>query len=307
MESNTLIQILFFAASLFLLIKGSDLFVTRAEKIGLSLGISPFIIGVTIVAMGTSLPELASSIASVLNDKSEIVSGNVIGSNISNLLLVLGLVSTLAKVVPLGSQILDSDLPFLVGSAVFLLFSINDDHLSMTEAILFLLAQVAYIWNSVSGGKIAKDDAVKSDYTDYLFLLLGGVLIYYGSVFTIESMTNLATIFHIDESIIAITLLALGTSLPEVSVSLTAINKGNSEIAVGNVLGSNIFNTFSVMAISSFFGPLRIPEDIISFSLPFMVAITALFAFVAVGGRMNRGVGILFLLLYSYFIYAVIT
>ena len=158
MESGLLINFLVFTVSLAVLIKGSDWFVDSAEKIGLSLGINSFVIGVTIVAMGTSLPELASSIAAVNSGESEIVIGNVVGSNVTNILLVLGIVALIGNVVPLEYNIMDIDMPLLVGSAIFIYFAVEDHTFSQFEALIFLAALIGFIINSVKADKFEPDE-----------------------------------------------------------------------------------------------------------------------------------------------------
>lgn len=299
--SELLLSFLVLGGSLFILVKGSDWFVDSAERLGLALGVSPFIIGVTIVAFGTSLPELASSISSVLNHQSEIVSGVVIGSNITNILLVLGLVSTVGRVVNMDYDIMDIDMPMLIGSAFLLWFAMSDQMISTFEAIIFLVGLTIFLVNSLSGNE--KNDLVrpKANWQDIFLLILGGVFVKYGADFTVNAIGQLAEGFAMETSVLAQTLVALGTSLPEVAVSITAALKGKPGIAVGNVLGSNIFNTYAVMSIPSFFGELKINDDTISFYLPFMVACTILFAAISIGGRITKWEGYMLLIFYVYF------
>lgn len=301
MISEVLLNVLVLGGSLFILVKGSDWFVDSAERIGLSLGVSPFIIGVTIVAFGTSLPELASSISAVINGTSEIVAGVVIGSNITNILLVLGLVATVGRVVKMDYDIMDIDMPLLLGSSFLMWFCLADQHLSRFEAILFLLGLTIFLLNSLTGNAKTEDERPTANWKEYLLLALGGVFVKYGADFTVDAISDLALGFNIDSTILAQTLLALGTSLPEVAVSITAALKGKPGIAVGNVLGSNIFNTFAVMAIPSFFGELVIPAVTLSFYLPFMIACTLLFAVISIGGRITKWEGYMLLLFYVYF------
>ncbi len=302
MSPDILLNALILVGSLFVLIKGSDWFVDSAERIGLALGISPFIIGVTIVAFGTSLPELASAIAAVLNNESEIVSGIVIGSNITNILLVLGLVASIGKVIKMDYDIMDIDMPLLVGSALLLWFCFSDLAISIFEAILMLVALVIFLLNSVAGNvKQVADDHPRVQGKDVLLLLLGGVFVKFGADFTVRAISDLAQDFHMNSTILAQTLVALGTSLPEVAVSITAARKGRPGIAVGNVLGSNIFNSYAVIAIPYFFGEMIIPAEVMTFSLPFMIVATLLFAFISIGGRITRWEGYMLLIFYAYF------
>ncbi len=297
-----LIEVLIFAVSLVALIKGSDWFIESAERIGLSLGIPSFIIGVTIVAFGTSLPELATSIVSVLEGQSDIVIGNVVGSNITNILLVIGTVALFAKRVPLRANIMDVDIPMLLFSAIFLFFALHDNRLSLLESFLFIAALVIFLIHSLSSAGEEKIEKSKIHFKDILLFIIGGVFVYLGAKYTIESLIQMATALDIGAELIAVSLVALGTSLPEVVVSLAAVKRGQTDIAIGNVLGSNIFNTYAVMAISSFFGTLGLPESITAFNLPFMVGVTFIFAFLCISKQISRWEGGMLILFYFYFL-----
>ena len=295
-----------FIVSLAVLLLGSDWLIESAEKIGLSFGISPFIIGVTIVAFGTSLPELATSIASVFSGSSEVVVGNVIGSNIANLLLVLGLTAIVGKGIKLDFNIMDIDVPLLLISAVFFYFAVADLHFSLVEAIIFLLALIFFLYSTVAGNVENDQERPKVNPKSYLLLLLGGVMVYFGATYTIYALEIIAGDLGISPSIIALTVVAIGTSLPEVIVSMAAAKKGKHAIAVGNVLGSNIFNTYGVMAVPSFFGDLKISEEILAFPVPFMLAVTILFAFVVMTNKISKWEGVMLILLFGFYLSQVI-
>ncbi len=293
--------ILFFV-SLAVLLIASDKFIDSAEKIGLSWGISPFIIGVTIVAFGTSLPELATSIASVFAGSSEVVIGNVVGSNITNILLVLGVTAVIGKEFKMDFDIMDVDMPLLLMSAFFLYFVLQDQIVTMPEAILFLVALGIFLYNSVQGQKQDKEDRPTSNWKDFLVVFVGIFFVFLGAHYTILSIQKVSTALNINAELIALTVVALGTSLPEVFVSIAAARKGKHAIAVGNVLGSNIFNTYAVMAIPSFLGPLAIPDGILSFGLPFMILATILFAIVTLSKKVTRWEGAMLITFYVYYI-----
>jgi len=301
------ITVLIFVASLIALIKGSDWFIESAERIGLSLGIPSFIIGVTIVAFGTSLPELATSIISVLEGQSDIVVGNVVGSNITNILLVVGAVGLFAKRVPLRANIMDIDIPMLIISGLFLWFALYDNVFSLMESLMFLGGLAIFLFHSFSGDDEEPMKRSRVRMKDVLLFIVGGVGVYIGARFTIESLIEMATALNIGTEIIAVSLVALGTSLPEVVVSLAAVKRGQTDIAIGNVLGSNIFNTYAVMAVPSFIGTLHIPESITNFNLPFMVAVTIIFAFLCLSRQISRWEGMMLLLLYFFFIGNLVT
>ena len=281
----------------------SDWFIESAEKIGLSFGISPFIIGVTIVAFGTSLPELAASVASVYSGTSEIVVGNVVGSNITNILLVLGLTCLVGKSFTLDFDLWDVDMPLLLGSAFLMYFVLRDGSLSLIESLLMLVALLGFLINSVTGNEATDVDSRPTVETkDILKLIAGGFLVYLGAKYTIYGIEGVSRLAGISPEVISLTFVALGTSLPEVVVSISAAKKGKHAIAVGNVLGSNIFNTYAVMSIPSFLGELKIPENVITFGLPFMVAMTVMFGAMTFSRRMCKWEGVLLLVFYVYYI-----
>ncbi|MGB3547096.1 MAG: calcium/sodium antiporter [Saprospiraceae bacterium] len=297
-----LIQVVIFVASLAVLLKASDWFVGSAEAIGLSWGVSPFIIGVTIVAFGTSLPELATSIAAVLDGTSEIVVGNVVGSNITNIALVLGLTALVVKNIELEYNLWHIDVPFLWGSSFLLYFALLDYKLDTFEIVLFLLGIVIFLAYSFKDQERAdKEDRVSAGWKNYALLFAGGVLVWLSASYTISSLTNVSALLNIAPKIIALSAVALGTSLPEVVVSLAAARRGKASIAVGNVLGSNIFNTYVVMAVPALFGPLEIGEDIMNMFLPLMIAMTILFGVMANNRKITRWEGCVLLLFYVFY------
>jgi cation:H+ antiporter len=298
---DVLLNIGLFVISLTVLLKASDWFVDSAEQIGLSLGISPFIIGVTIVAFGTSLPELATSIAAVLSEESEIVVGTVIGSNITNIALVLGLVAVFVGRIDLDYNIWHIDIPYLWGSAFLLWFVIRDLHVSFFEALIFLAGIAIFLAYSIQTEEEESIIETRPGWHTYFYLLLGGLLVWLGSEYTILAIRHLSLHAGIDPEIIALSAVAIGTSLPEVIVSLSAARKGKASIAVGNVLGSNVFNTYVVISIPSFFGKLVIPGGILDFYLPLMIVMTVLFGVMSNNKKITRWEGAVLLLFYLLF------
>lgn len=301
---NPFLLLIIFVVALGVLIKSSDFFINAAEKIGLSLGVSPFIVGVTIVAAGTSLPELMSSIVSVLNDSSEIVLGNVIGSNIANITLVLGLTAAMGKNIILEKDLKQNDMPILLGSAFLLWFLVRDIHFSMIDAIICLLGLVIFLLYTFT----SKDEPYEKGVIErpsamtYVLLLVGAIGIYFGADYAVNSVVRMSDIWGIGREVVALTLVAFGTSVPELIVSIMAARKGNPAMAVGNVLGSNIFNTFVVMGIPRLFGTVKVPADITSFSLPLMLAATVLFFAISLSKRISRWEGLILVLFYLVFL-----
>ncbi len=302
-----------FIVSLTVLIKASDYFTVSAEKIGLYFGIPAFIVGVTIVALGTSLPELVSSIIAVQAGASEIVPGNVIGSNIANILLIIGVVAILAKRLDISYELIHVDLPLLIGSAFLLAATIWDGVFTWQEGILCMAGIFLYLMYTVKStsdenkGLSSKLKSIfktknKLEWHTPVILVLSAIFIFLGAKFTIDSIINLSNILNIGKEVIALSAVALGTSLPEMMVSISAAKKGNAEMAVGNVLGSNIFNSFVVMGIPSFIGAITIPAEIIAFSLPIMLASTFLYFFITQDKQITRWEGGLLIIFYAFFI-----
>ncbi len=308
MGFEALTYFLIFVVSLAVLLKASDWFIDSGEEIGLSLGISPFIIGVTIIAFGTSLPELATSVAAVLSGDSEIVVGNVVGSNITNIALVLGIVAIWVRLIKLEYNIWHIDMPFLWGSAFLLMFALRDQDFSYFEAIIFLVGIVIFLMYSFkSGGEEEgeEEEKKKASAKSYVLLVVGGLLVWLSADYTIMAIQEMSAIAGISKEVIALSAVAFGTSLPEVIVSISAARKGKTSMAVGNVLGSNIFNTFVVMGISRLFGGskgLLIPSTIQDFYLPLMIVMTILFGVMAINKKITIWEGLLLLLFYVYFI-----
>ena len=318
--SNLFILSLLFLLSLLVLVFASDFFTNAAEKIGLSMGINPFIIGVTIVSIGTSLPELMSSIIAVLQNSPEIVVGNVVGSNIANIFLIIGVAGVIsARNIKINYDLVSVDLPLFVGSAFLLTLTAWDKIFSPGEAWLFVVGYIMYLFYTIKGSDDNQqqentDDGEQSDSTEptgrninvilrqWLIVILSSIFIYLGAKYTIDSLIRISEILNIGVEIIAITAVALGTSLPELVVTINASLKGKAEIAVGNVLGSNIFNVFMVMGIPGLIGNLTIPETILHGGIPMLIAGTLLLFFTTQDQKLTIWEGWLFLIFYAWFI-----
>lgn len=308
---HLLVWIIIFLASLLVLIKASDYFTDSAEKIGLYFGLPAFIVGVTIVAIGTSLPELISSIFAVLKNSSEIVVGNVIGSNITNIFLILGIAAIMGRKIKITHELIHVDLPLLVGSAFLLAVTIWDGVFTLPEAILCIGGVVLYLLYTLNGTMKNKDTKKemkaklkkeKLDWKILIILIVSAFFIYMGARYTIESVIKLSEILSIGKEIIAISVVALGTSLPELMVTISAARKGRSEMAVGNILGSNIFNSLAVMGIPALIGTLIIPQSILTFGLPMMLIATLLYFFITQDKEITKWEGWLLIIFYVFFI-----
>lgn len=317
---SALIWIIVLAIALFALVKGSDAFVGAAEKVGLSLGVPSYIIGVTVVAFGTSLPELASSTVAVLAGQSDIVAGNAIGSNIANIALVLGITSIIGRRVTFNLNLMDADIPLLICSAFLLWFVLMPDadgiaRLELIEALILLAALgifLAYSFDS-DGSMTQVDDTAREKVSPitYLILISSAILLYLGAKYTVDAIIKISEMLHIKSDAIAQSVVALGTSLPEILVSVMAMKRGKPDIAIGNILGSNIFNAFAVVGIPGILAlytgdraGLVISSTITSFSLPMMTALTLIFFFLMISKTVTRWEGYTLLLFYLYFLVA---
>jgi len=290
-----------FVLALAILLKASDYFIKAAEKVGLALGIPSFIIGVTIVAAGTSLPELISSIFAVIENHPEMVVGNVIGSNITNILLVLGL-TAIAKHIDIKFDILNIDMPLFIGSAFLLWFMLFDKIFTTVEAVICLIGLAIFLGYTFGADREGeKDERPKLTSITFLMLIGGGIGIWGGAKYTVDAVIAISAIMGIGTDIVALSMVAFGTSIPEIIVSIGAARRGNPEMAVGNVLGSNIFNTFAVMGIPALFGTLIIPETTI-FSLPIMMGASVLFVIMTFSKKISKWEGMMLFLLYIIFI-----
>jgi len=190
-----------------------------------------------------------------------------------------------------------------MASALLLWFALRDSYFSLGESILFLLALVIFLWSSLKEDKEeSQEQRTKVSWVEYVYILLGAIGIYFGASYTVSSITEISNAVGVDPAIVSLTALALGTSLPEVVVSVAACKRNLAGMALGNVIGSNVFNTYGVMSIPSFIGPLAIPPAIYEFSLPFMVAVSLLFTIICISKKVSFWQGWLLLIFYGYFL-----
>ena len=251
-----------FIVALIVLVKGADWLIESAEKIGLAFGLSSFIVGVTIVGVGTSFPELISSLAAVLSGVSDVVAANVVGSNIANILLIVGISAIVGKKLVVTKDLIDLDIPLLAISTALFLGVLWDAQITLGESILLLLTYVIYFLYTLFSGededKNTKTKRPKVQTKDYIMLIIGLTSLVFGAKYLIDALVKLSEIFDIATGVIAITAVAVGTSLPELLVSVKAALKGKSEVALGNIFGSNIFNALAVVGIPGLFGSSQI-------------------------------------------------
>lgn len=294
-----------FIISLFILVKGSDWLLSAAEKIGLKAGLSPFIIGVTIVAFGTSFPELVSSFVAVSRGVSEIVVANAVGSNVVNILFVIGITAILAKKLQVSKDLIDLDLPTIAITTAIFIFIAIDGTITFFESLFLVVTYIVYLGFSLKFKERGPEEKVKKPkitLTDIFMLFAGIVGLALGAKYLIDSIVELSNILNIGASIITITAVALGTSLPELIVSIKAAMRGQSEVALGNIFGSNIFNILMVVGLPGLFSNMVIDSQTLLIGIPFLIASTILFVISGISRRIHAQEGALYLLLYVVFI-----
>ena len=303
------IWIIVFIVSLFFLLKGADWLIISAEKIGFSLGLSPFIIGITIVAVGTSLPELVSSLVATLEGFTDIVVANAIGSNIANILLIGGISAVLSRKIMVTKNLINFDLIVLAVSTLFLLGIIWDKQVTLIEAIILIAIYIIYILFSIfhkdtieeKRGEDEENLIPKIQTRDFFILIVGIVSLVFGAKYLIEALVNLSIIFKIGTGLIAITAVAVGTSLPELIVSVKAIFQKKSEVALGNIFGSNIFNALIVVGLPGLFRNLSVDDQTFSVGIPALILATFLFIISGVSKKIYLWGGIIYLFIYAVF------
>lgn len=305
------VQLLLLVVGFTLLMKGADWFVEGASKIADKLGVSQLVIGLTIVAMGTSLPEAAVSIASALKGSADLTIGNVVGSNVMNVLLILGLTSVI-KAIPVQKSTVKYEIPFVIAVTVILaVLGLTDNQVSRLDGgILWalMIVYLIYLLKMSNNGQPSKEEHAekKNDrvWLMVVMLVVGAAMIVFGSDVTVDAATKLAQMFGMDERLIGLTIVAFGTSLPELVTSVTAALKGKPDIAVGNIVGSNIFNILFVVGTTALIIPVNYAAAFLVDSIAAIAATVLLFGCVVRKHRLNRLGGSLMLVGYAaYFVY----
>ena len=268
-------QTLLLAFGFVLLVKGADWFVDGASGIAAKLRIPQLVIGLTIVAMGTSAPEAAVSISAALKGSADITIGNIVGSNILNILIILGLASAIVPIAVAKSTI-RVDIPFMLAITGVLLALGWDSTISLADGLIMLVLFAGYLgymlYMAKKGGEEGEQIKDLKLWQALLYTIVGLALIVWGADVAVDAATALARIFGLSERFIGLTVVALGTSLPELFTSVTAARKGNADIAIGNIVGSNIFNILFVVGLSAMIVPVPFTPN---FRIDTIVAIAA--------------------------------
>ncbi len=290
-----------------MLVKGADWFVSGASSLAQRFGISQLVIGMTIVAIGTSAPEAAVSIAAALKGSADITIGNIVGSNILNVLIILG-ISAVITPLAVSKSTLRYEVPFMIMVTLLLLVQGGDGEIQFMDGcvlLVFFLVYLFYLYCIAKKGSDPGEVPVKSQgMKGSIFAVTAGlVLILLGSNLSVDAASAIARMLGMSERFIGLTIVALGTSLPELFTSVSAARKGNADIAIGNIVGSNIFNILFVVGLSAWIIPVPFSSGFLADTLTAAAAGILLLICSAGGQKLGRGSGILMLLFYlGYFV-----
>ena len=298
-----------FVIAMGVLIWGADLMIVQSERIALRFKIPEFIIGATLIALGTSLPEMAASIAASLDGKPDIAIANVIGSNILNITLVLSAVFIIAKKITPNRDFFAKDSTWALVPVLVFILMILDGVIDRFDATLLLLLMGAYLMFLLQDAKnIPEEDLEDLNEGDFSwaktipYLIAGVFLVMIGAHFSIESASEIAKSFGISEWIIGIIMISLGTSLPELVVSISAAVKGKVDMAIGNIIGSNMANTTVVLGAAAFTSPMTIDASLYIFDIATMLVATLLLVFITANKLYTKSAGISLIIILGLFL-----
>ncbi len=311
---DLLIIAILIIGGLVLLYFGADWLVQGAVTIALHFGLSPLIVGLTVVALGTSLPEALVSVKASLDNQGGIALGNVIGSNILNIALILGL-SSILQPLKVDSHLVKADVPLLVAASFLLIVLLEDFHISRMEGALLLMGIVFYVCgnimtvkrtstaeDNIEGMEIPEDPS-KNLFRDIGMLILGLIALAFGSHFLVSGAVDLARIWGLSEALIGLTIVSIGTGTPELATALMAAYRKTADIAIGNAVGSNLFNIMFVVGLAGLIAPMD-AKGINASDLYVMFGLTVLLLpTVWTGMVLDRKEGLLFLAIYVAYIY----
>lgn len=297
-----------FIVAMAALVYGADFIIKESERIALHFNISHFVIGATLVAFGTSLPEMAASMMAAYYGKTDMAVANVVGSVTFNITLVLGLVFVLAKSMHSKRDLFALDSAWVVVPVIILFLMIQDGVIGRVDGLLFLLMMLSYLFflfNDAKGDIEIDEELVKEKFLwtkTVVLLIIGFAFTLGGAHFVIESATSIARSLDVSEWIIGLFLISLGTSLPELVVSLVALKKGNAEMSIGNIIGSNVANFSMVLGGASLIAPLSVDLDKTGFDFLIMATASFTLLFIIANKIYNKAGGIFLLTILALFI-----
>ena len=297
-----------FAFALFVLVKSADYLVDSASEVGKYFALPSFVIGVLVVGIGTSAPELASSVFAVIQGVPEMVVANAVGSNIANILLIVGLSAILAKNIKVTKLLIDLDIPLLILSTSLFLLTAYDGVVSRYDSIFLLAGLLFYLTYSIAGDKEEEHEDKHKINIVKEFIILGVSLagLIFSAKYLVVSVVELSKLLHIAVTAVTLLAVALGTSLPELFVSVSSIRKGHADMALGNIFGSNAFNLLAVVGIPAAFADLKIDTNTLKLAIPMLVLVTVLFAVSGISKRVHVFEGIFYLIIYAFFVVSVL-
>ena len=299
------VDLVIFVVSMYALTKGADFIIDESQKIALHFNISGFVIGATLVAFGTSLPEMASSMMAAYSGKNEMAVANVVGSNIINIALVLGIVFVMGKKIVTDRDIFAKDGAWGIFPVMVFIIMVIDGSISRFEGFLLLVMMVAYLIFLINNDgeltdeiDIDEDEVKKSfDYkSSAILLLVGFVLVIVGANFAVDSASNIAKSVGVSDWVIGLLLVAFGTSLPELMVSISAAKKGQGDMVLGGIIGSNVSNFTAVLGSSALINPLSIDLAKNSFDISSLLIVTIMLVFITANKLYTRSAGIVLLI-----------
>lgn len=309
---EVLLQLLLVVVGFVLLVKGADWFVDGAAGVAERFGIPQLVIGLTIVAMGTSAPEAAVSISSAFKGNADITVGNVVGSNIMNILVILGLTAVIVAIAVQKSTV-KYEIPFMIGITVlFLVFGMTGNKIDRLEGValwVFFILYLLYLLRMTKNQKPEEEEKKKDEpvWKLLLFIVIGLVMVVFGSNVTVDAATKLAELAGLSEKFIGLTVIALGTSLPELVTSVTAARKGKADLAIGNIVGSNIMNILFVVGTTALIVPVTFQQGFVVDSIIAIATAVLLFVCVVKTKKLQRWGGVIMLLGYvGYFVYLMV-
>ena len=302
-----LIESFFLIIGLVLLYFGSEFLVKGASSTALLLSVKPVIVGLTIVSFATSAPELLVSLVAAFNDSQGISVGNILGSNVINIGLVLGM-SAVFKTIQIHRQIIRFDMPFMLAACVLFGLFCMDGHIDQIDGVILLGLLIGYlilgILNSKDKNNTIHPEKNLKKFSINLFLVVFGIAaLAKGASLVVESAIFMARRIGLTEAFIGISIVAMGTSLPELATSVVAAAKNESDLSLGNIVGSNLFNICLVMGVIGIISPIHIDKAILNFKFPFMIIITfILYGFALFKKRIERSTGFVFIFLFLFYI-----
>lgn len=311
-----LVNLIFIVVGLVTLYWGGEWLIHGSSRLAQSLGVSPLIVGLTIVAVGTSVPELMVSLNAAVIDVSEIAVGNVVGSNIANIGLILGTAGVTFRLV-IHVSLIRREIPIMIGASLLAYFLMRDGSISSTDGLILFAGFIGFnallIWATQRERRAehisleemqegAEDGSPFRWGREGVRLLAGLALLVVGARLTVDGAAGIALELGISELVIGLTLVAVGTSLPELTTTIVAGRRGHNDLAVGNAVGSNISNLFLILGLTAIIQPIPITAQVINFDIPVLIGFALLMLLVAFRGQISRWQGAVFLAAYLAFI-----